>query len=841
VRTASAQDTQDFVYQNTPLITIIEELQRQHDLSFSFANDLVANKTISLNFKGITWIELLNLLEKQTGLVFKRISDRQIIVTPQVQPDSICGYVYDSVTQQPIPYATIYIATDNTIETDAKGFFTFAKAENDTYEIRSIGYLQQEVGITAECAEIYLVLDEQKLDEVVITGYVTSGIDLTNEGAIDVTQNSLGILPGLVTPDILQSIQLIPGIGTLDESASGIQIRGGSPDQNLILFDDIKLFNSGFFYGMFSTFNPYATEKARIYKSGTSPAYGDRVSGIIDISTGESIPDKTEYGVGIDGLSIDGYIKSRLSDQWAINVFARRSYTDVYTSPAYDGYAEKIFRNNGEVRDVNGNLLNIITDDDFDINSSENELSFYDINAKILFKPSAKDQLALSTLFTRNSIDFSFTNTGELRIDSLVTQNNGVSLNWKHKSSPKSRQELSAYLSNYRSHYDNIEVVADVLEETNIRDNEITDFGLNFSSSHRINDSHGYEFGYQLSNTNVSFDLIKDEPSEPEDNQFLFEEDRNFKNAAYGEYTYRIKRSGIIGAGVRIVHYSSVDDIFIEPRLQVEQPLSEKFRIKASAERRHQPISQLIEFSQTELRLENNIWRLSDDASFPLLKSDQVSVGLLFDHHGWTIDVDGYYKELSGLTSFTNGFSTPQLELSEGESRIRGIDVLLKKRINNYRVWAGYTFNDIDFTFPEIQAGSFPGNNDITHSFRISNTLKIQDFQFSLGWQYRSGEPNTPINSFDPSNAVVSFGAINNDRLPDFHRLDASATYNFKIKKDKDWRGQFGVSVLNIYDRVIPLSVIYRSDQEDVGLELEQVVQRFSLGITPNASLRVFF
>lgn len=839
---SNAQEEQDFAYTNTPLIDIIQELQKEHTISFSFASDAIAGKKVSLEIEGITWIEFLDILEAHTGLVFKKISDTQVIITPRAHSTKICGYLIDEQTQFPLAYTAIMISKNTQVITDATGFFAFAKADSDSYTISVPRYKDINFTPTEGCSQVYVSLSDEALDEIIITGYVTSGIDRNKDGSLDVTQRTLGILPGLVTPDLLQSIQLIPGINTLDESASGIQIRGGSPDQNLILFDDIKLFNSGYFYGMFSAFNPYATEKARIYKSGTSAAYGDRVSGIIDISTGEKIPEKATYGVGIDGLSIDGYIKTPLSKKAALYVFARRSYTDIVKSLTYDGYAEKIFRNSGVVRDSNGNILTIENDDNFDIDSSENELSFYDINAKVIFHPTAKDKLALSTLFTRNGIDFSFTNSGETKIDSLVTQNNGISLNWKHKSSATSKQEISAYFSNYKSHYNNIEIVADVLEETNIRENTITDIGLNFESSHTINERHSYAFGYQLSNTDVSIDLIKDEPADPEDNLLLIENEHNFKNALFGEYTYKTKRSGLLGAGVRFVHYTSIGELYVEPRLNLEQALTEELRVKASIERRHQPISQLIEFNQTELRLENNIWRLSDDETYPLLQSDQISAGLLFDKGGWTIDVDGYYKELKGLTSFTNGFSTPQPELSEGESRIRGIDILLKKRINNYRIWAGYTYNNIEYTFPEIQVGRFPGNNDITHSFRISNTLKVNDFQFSLGWQYRTGEPFTPITSFDPDNqGIVTFGDLNSDRLQDYHRLDASAIYNFKLKEGKDWRGQFGISVLNIYNRRIPISITHRSDIEDFGLQLEQVIQRFSLGITPNASFRLFF
>ncbi|WP_299557403.1 TonB-dependent receptor plug domain-containing protein [Seonamhaeicola sp.] len=769
--TLKAQEKQHYTYSNTPLTSVIAEIREKHKILFSFANDIVNEKVITLTTDTpIALDELLTILEAQTGLSFQKVSKSQIIITGK-QP----------------------------------------------------------------------TLSNQILEEVIISGYVTSGIDRNKDGSIDVTSNSLGILPGLVVPDLLQSIQLVPGISSLDESASGIQIRGGSPDQNLILFDGIKLFNSGYLYGMFSAFNPYATEKVTLFKAGTSAFYGDRISGIIDISTGEQVPEKTISGFGMDGLSADAYVKTPVSDNLAVYVFARRSYTDALKTPTYDGYAKKIFRNSGIVKDINGRILSVENDDDYTVDTSTNTFSFYDLNAKIIYDITAKDKLILSSLFTRNTLDFSFTGDGETKTDDLVTRNNGLSLKWQHKSSDARHEEITAYFSKYRSFYLNEEHFGTLLEETNIRENTISDFGLNLTSHRIINEKQSFKFGYQMSNSNVSVDLIKTEPLTPEENESFINKAKNFKNAVFGEYTYTAKNSALISTGLRTVHYGSVGDLFLEPRLNIEYPISDQLRIKSSFERRNQPISQLVEFNQTELRLENNLWRLSDSDTYPLLQSNQMSGGFLFHGKGWTIDFDAYLKELSGLTTFTNGFSTPQLELEEGKSTIKGMEVLIKKRIDNYRIWLGYTYNDIDFNFSGIQAGAFPGNNDITHSFRLSNTLKLNNFQLSLGWQYRTGEPFTPIANFDPTNSVVAFGDINSARLEDYHRLDASAIYNFKFDKKKNSKGQLGFSVLNLYNRIKPISIIYRTEEEDAGLELKQVIQRYSLGFTPNVSFRLFF
>lgn len=841
ITSLNAQKRLSYNYDSTSLNLVIKHIEEQYDISFSFASDLIQNKKITLKVEYIELNELLNILESQTSLSFEKISKNQIIIAPKSTNNKVCGYVLDVDSKLPIPFAVINSSTGEKVVSDAKGFFLISSTEGNNYTVNNEGYLPIDFFGKKTCQQIYLTTSNEVLDAVIISGYVTSGIDRKKDGSIDFTSNSLGILPGLVTPDLLQSIQLIPGINSLNESASGIQIRGGSPDQNLVLVDDIKLYNTGHFYGMFSTLNPYATQKATIFKSGTSAVYGDRVSGVIDISTGETIPNKTESGFGIDGISIDGFIKTPLSNNLAVYLFARRSYGDIIKSPTYDSYAEKIFRNTGEIKDSNGQVITVPNDDEYTIDNSEDDFSFYDINTKIIFEPNDNNKLILSGLYTRNELDFLFKNDEITKEDEVSTENIGLSFKWKHQSSEANTEDVTLYFSRYGSKYLAEESVDESIDETNIRDNFITDIGLNINAHRRIGKRQNLTFGYQISNSNLNLTIFRDEPFELEDNINIKNKEKNLKNAVFAQYSYNAKNTSIIGFGLRGVHYGSVGNVYVEPRLNVEYAFSKTLRIQGSVERRHQPISQIIEFNQTDLRLDNNSWRLSNKGNYPVLRSDQVSVGLLYDNKSWTIDFDAYYKELNGLTTFTSGFSTPELELDKGTSIIKGIDILIKKRIDNYRVWAGYTFNDIKYNFRNIQSGEFPGNNDIKHSFRISNSLGINDFELSLGWQYRSGQPSTPIKSYDPETSLVTFGKTNSILLKDYHRMDASIIYNFNINKTKDLKAQLGFSVLNIYNRKIPISVIYNTEDEGSGLELQQVIQRFSLGFTPNLSFRLFF
>ncbi|WP_075343869.1 TonB-dependent receptor [Tenacibaculum agarivorans] len=876
---SNAQETLTVKYKNTSLTEALKNIETKTGILFSYAQEIVVGKKITVIQKNIDVDLLFTKIERQTDLHFEKVSPKQVIITKNT---NLCGYVIDNFTKKPIPYVDIVLDEKNYTTTDDKGYFEFRDLPytnaSMALDINILGYKALKFPITfqKECFTIELVSELDELSEVVVSGYVTSGIDRNKDGSISVDTKRLGILPGLVSPDISQSIQLIPGISTLDESATGIQIRGGSPDQNLILYDNIKLFNTGYFYGMFSLFNPFATQKASIFRSGTSASYGDRVSGIIDISSGDIIPQKTEGGFEIDGLSLNGFVKTPLSEKVSLYAFARRSYSDIIETPTYHSYADKIFTNFGVVRDINGNILDLETDDDFSRETSNNEFSFADFNAKLIIKPNDRNAISISGLYTQNSLDFDFDGGGEEKsVDDLSTENKGLSFKWTHIANDDKQLSLTAYFSEYDSFYQNDELEDETgdgnldITEINIRENIITDVGLDFKFKQQFNERHKIQLGYQLSNTDLMVDIRKIKPFETSENEDDLQDINNLKNAVFGEYTYAFKNKGFLNGGLRFVHYSSLDKFLVEPRINFEYPITNQLRFKTAVERRNQPISQLVEFNNTELRLENNLWRLSDGEQFPLLSSNQVSGGLLYHHNKLNIDVDLYYKELEGLTTFTNGFSNPLENLEQGNSTIKGLDLLLKYKWENYKIWAGYTFNDIVFQFPNLKntQSRFPGNNDITHQFRISNTLTLNKWQFSLGWQIRSGRPVTPVNSYvinidaDGENAgVVDFGAINSDRLPTFHRLDASILHDFKLNLGKKkLNAQFGVSVLNIYDRVKPLNLIYKAERkplddggiaipgttgatpEELEVILEQVIQRFSLGFTPNAVLRVQF
>ncbi len=309
IGTCFAQENLFYGFENTPLKDLIQQLEKDLDLSFSFADDTIKDKIVTVHVEGITLGELLAILDAQTGLHCDTIEGHsQVIIAPIPTANKVCVFLLDQDTRLPLAENQVVIDSSWVMETDRKGALQFESKGKSDYLLEVSGYGSLRLQPSATCSSIYLSPVYKELKEVVVTSYITTGIDRNRDGSITISQKPLGPIPGQTTPDILQSIQMIPGVSSLDETASGIQIHGGTSDQNLVLFDHIRVFNTGYLYGMLSRFNPYATEKATIFKTATSAVYGDRVSGVINISTDDKVAQRVSGGLGVDGLSADGYI-----------------------------------------------------------------------------------------------------------------------------------------------------------------------------------------------------------------------------------------------------------------------------------------------------------------------------------------------------------------------------------------------------------------------------------------------------------------------------------------------------------------------------------------------------
>ncbi len=838
-------------YTNTPLEQVLQEIEKTFDLRISFQSEVVSDKTITLTGT-FSLQEIISRLEQQTNLSLSRLDNTNYVLKRNREGLlDITGTLIDATTNEPISFATIRIKdAPRGVITDAEGLFVLKDVPGDAViVIEHIGYAKIErpaTDFSLQGTSILISPSAAFIGEVVLTEYITRGFDRNNQdGSVALRPDKLGILPGLTEPDVLQSLQLLPGISSPAESASGLHIRGGTPDQNLVLWDGIKMYHQGHFFGEISAFNPYITKNVNVYRSGTSAQYGDRISGVIDITSLDDIPERIKVGGGSNLTHADANVQIPLFDNTVGLVLSgRRSFADIFETVTFRNLNRKVFQNTK----IDDGVTNL----DEEFRELENFFRFTDFNTKLLWKPSEKDRISLSALFVTNTFEFEVESTEAKDEDNLDLVNNGYSLNWEHKASDHWNWVLNAYYSTFESDFSFREFEPSENEDFLLaKKNNVDDIGVSLRTTYRFNDNHSLSGGYDFFNNQVFYTISTTENGQGVISEL--EDDNLNSHSIYSEYEYSSDHLFFRG-GLRVAHLSSDQTLYWEPRAYVESPLTDDLKIKASGEIKNQAISQLVLFDFNDIGVGNNIWVLADDDDIPVLNNRQITAGFLFEDNGWNIDVEGYYRNIRGLTSFSRGFNNAAGNIDDyedGTGDTFGLDILLKKRIKNYRFWASYSLSKTDFEFENLQEGKFPGNFDQRHVLTLSNTFSWNRFQFSLGWTLATGKPfsqptgiETIIDDGDDVNFEPIFGDQNNARLDNYHRLDASVVYDFPLGKRQQTNARIGVSVLNIYDHENPLDKIFRVVSESNGDETTpRIIEetRLGLGMTPNVVFRINF
>ncbi|OUR92346.1 hypothetical protein A9Q87_07645 [Flavobacteriales bacterium 34_180_T64] len=660
----------------------------------------------------------------------------------------------------------------------------------------------------------------QLLDDIIINSYLARGISKSKDASYKIDPNTLEILPGLTEPDVLESIQQLPGVISPNETASGFSVRGGRSDQNRLIWDGINMYHKGHLFGMISPFNPNATQKITFINKGTHPKYGDRTSSVIAISSSNAISETVEAGIGVNAINGDAFLNlPLLQNKLSIQASIRRSYTELYQSHTFDQLADKVFQSTK------------ITDSDF----ANNDFSFLDYNIKLNYKHNSNNSFHLSTIGIDNQLDY-ITKDNEANTtlnDVLSIKNSGYSMAWNKQWNSKFHQYTSAFFSEYRLDYnyitnENENQISDFDKRNVIFDSGIsTEFELKTSNSNRL--SFGYE--YNLKDVSYSFE-IKEELS------FILDSDKRVADthSVFGNYNYRNSKLFNVNIGLRSSYYNGLDAVRLEPRILVYKKLIQPLKLQVSGEIKNQIISEIDETVLSDLSLENKLWRIADGSTFPIIKSKQVSAGLIYTNRGWSFDIDHYYKSINNVTALSLGFLNPSdNRFHIGAQDIIGVDLFLKKQFKGFNSWISYAYNTVKNKYDTLNDNaSFTASSNIRHAFSTSFTYKLNSFQIALGWKWQTGKPYTKY--MDGVNGI-EFVGINTERLPQYHRLDFSSTYSFDFSKNSKTHGKIGLSIRNVYNRKNHISREYTGN--NTLNDPIEVVDKYSIGFTPNLLFRV--
>ncbi len=656
----------------------------------------------------------------------------------------------------------------------------------------------------------------EELNEVVVNNYLTTGIYKNNTGSISIQPQKMGILPGLTDTDVLHSIQSLPGIISVDESVSNINIRGGTHDQNLILYEGIRMYQSGHFFGLISAFNPNLTKNVTVIKNGANAKYGENISGVVDLKLEDIVTNQTHYGGGINLIAIDGFASLPFNKKTSIQIAARRSVTDWVNTPTYDNYFKRIFQDSDL---TNTNDAAVSKDEDF---------YFYDASLKFLYDITEKDQIRINFLTVFNDLNYqeeaTINSQDEVIFSSLTQKNLATGITYHKLWNDNYNSTLQAYFTNYDLDASNYDFVNN---QQLIQENKVTEAGIKLDNNLILSNNFKLNFGAQALEVGIS--NLQDVNNPPFESYIKYVL-RTL--VGYAETTYQSNdKNTLLTVGFRNNYFTKFKQNSLEPRLHFNQQFLNYFNFEFSGELKTQTSTQVIDLQKDFLGIEKRRWILANNDDIPILKSKQVSAGISFEQNKLLISAEAFIKKVDGITAKSQGFQNQFQFINDiGSYTIHGIDFLINKRYQNFSTWLSYTFSENTYTFNNLHNGNaFANNFDIKHTINFAGTYKWNNLKFALGLNWRSGKPYTQADYVE--NNEIVYKSPNGSRLQDYVRLDFSSTYNFSIGKHQ---AKVGVSIWNVLNKQNVLNTYFTNDGKNISQ-----IENYSLGLTPNVSFSI--
>ena len=806
------------------LSQILTTLEENYQVQFNYAEDVIEGVFIIPPLKSLALIEAIAYLETKTRLAFSIMNDN-IVLIQHKERLMLCGYIRDNNSALPIESVTIQTLNSSTI-TDENGFFrieigsTTAQIVLRHLSYKSLTKTYSEFQ-TSTCENILMMPNFQPLSEIIISNYITSGINKINNGSFEINFLDFDILPGLIDNDVLHSIQSFPGIQSVNETVSNINIRGGSHDQNLILWDDIKMYQSGHFFGLISMYNPQITQKVFLRKNGTDASYTDGVSGSIMMQTEKKVNDTFNGVLGVNLIDANGFADLPVGKNSSLQIAARKSISDFIETPTYTTFFNRIAQNT-EVSNNNATITN-----------SNQSFDFYDTSFRWIYNISDKDELRLNFINVYNELQFdenALVNDEAVSRESNLTQNSiAGSIKYNRTWNHKFQTMFEVYETDYKLKAKNVNILE---AQRFLQENKVSETSIKLKTNYKFSNRVRLLTGYHFVETEIT---NLDDVDNPLYRLLVSEVVRT--HGVFSQINYKsLNMDTNINLGIRYNYIDKFRKSLIEPRLSLSQKFLKHFTFEILGEFKHQNTSQIINFQNDFLGIEKRRWQLSNNDDIPVITSKQVSAGLSYNKHGWLINTQIYYKNVNGITSQSQGFQNQyEFVKSKGNYDVNGIDILLRKQLKPFNAWLSYSYMSNNYNFETLETNTFSSNYDITHWTTIGLVYSVQNFKLSAGLNWHSGKPITkPIIDNGIVDNEVNFEATNTSKLNDYLRLDVSAVYDFKLGKKV--KANFGISFWNVLDNKNELNKFYR-----INNDMLNEITHYSLGFTPNVVFRSYF
>ena len=715
--------------------------------------------------------------------------------------------------------------------------FSCRQKKYDFEEISDLFEKQLQVKFLKVAEHYYIVLglqthlwQQQALKEVLVKAYLTQGIAKYKDGSYRLSLDNLGILPGLTEPDVLESLQQLPGVISTDETATNFHIRAGNSDQNAIYWDGIPIYQNGHFFGMISPFNPYTIDKVKYYYKGTPAGFEGGASGVIDLLLSDKIPDSTSLQLGVNGLSADVSLKTPLKKNKLGLLFSfRNSYRDYWRSPTLKSYEDKVLYHTNIVN--NNTLLKAF--------------GFNDVSLKLNFHPRKDWQFSTSFIhiFSNLDLDNQYQNLPDYKYDDrLQSTTNGFKFDVHKRFTKKLSWDSKLTVSQYDLIFKDLSYKQSQLTGLIYKENFVSHTTFDTHFIYYLKGRNRLETGYQYTEKRTAYFFKLD----VNDEVYVFDYFKTSLNthALYAQFRYRDTGFLNIDAGIRLNYEKETRKVYWEPRFVLSKTILPYLDWQFTGEIKHQNIQQYTKTVIGLLNLENKIWYAANSREFPVVKAQQLTSGLIYNRHKWIVELDLYVKKLNNITLAVPYRIYDNYEYEVGQEIINGADFFVTKDYKPFKIWLSYGFMNADYRFSSLKNNRlFTSDNEVKNRFASAITYYTEKFKATLGWFSHAPQVyyNDIVNT-DENGADIEENNFKNDfrieSLSRYNRLDFSLLYDWKFSKKKQHKIRMGFSVRNLLNNDNHLSTETNSYSLDTSL---QNFDRFGLSRTYNFALRYYW
>jgi ferric enterobactin receptor len=832
-------------FERTPLRDVFERFEQKYGLRLAYDDEIVRGKNVSLQLREETAVSALFQVLEAAALDYLTVGENKILIRPRsaAPPAStgrfrLSGQIRDAETGAPLPFASVQWA-GHAIGScaDENGRFELRLPDtlNAVYlRARHIGYHSQSFQVEAAvAADLTLALQPSAVEvpEVLVLERFPR---LSTDDKLQSTRiRPSAQLPGLGgQTDPLRQLQWLPGVAAHNDFNAGLQVRGGRPEENLMVWDGLILYELDHFFGIFSAVDGALVEDIQLYRNSFPAEYGGRTSSIVEIHAPAAAPEQAEGQVSLSNLTGSAQVDVPIGESMSLLAGGRFTHSNLGDSPLFGAFQQQLeepdFAMDLPLRD---RLVRIRPD-----------FRFYDGFLKYRWQLGDATRLEVNAFRSFDAYDYQYSYPFRQLIDGRVVINENAAAEraeWQNEAAGfrlyhswneawDSRLELcySGYeeseytqtrLSRRRPNED-----AGVFETDNLRDNELRGLHAKWVNDWSPDSSQTYQLGYRFSQEATGLQLLNDEEV------LLDRQLRARQHALFAAGTYTTDVLHWSWA-LHATYYDGSKSVHLSPRLRATLPLGPRSSLRFSLSRYHQFLRRY--YYENRFGRSVAVWTMADERLIPVAHANQATLGSSFARGAFKLGLDLFYKHteghlqqaplLGGLGS--SGDPRPQSQefrIFRGDGYAYGMELLLQQEGQHFSNWLSYTLSRSLQRYPlAFQNELFPAQDDRPHQLQWNGLYQRGAWSFSGTYAFASGAP-----FFDFSRASFVRDRREADpglyqRINDYHRLDLSLAYQLELER---MELKLGISVYNVFDRS---NTLYRQ-------------QLFGLDPTPEIGIR---